>query len=222
MKRPRSNYALYLLMLLPVAAIGAGSVGTPAEPTPGTLAATPQERSQQAYQRGLKFRDKALQWDTRAARTTSASRREKFQKKATAAYNQAIQAQSLALKADAQNYRAANELGFALRKTGEHRKAIGAYNYALALNPEFYPAIEYRGEAYLRLNLFEETQQAYMTLFRNERDLADMLMQKFDDWVASTRPDPTPAEVAFIAWVTQRKQLAKATQDLSSNAAPSW
>ena len=46
-----------------------------------------------------------------------------------------------------QNYKAANELGYALRKSGDYRKAIGAYNYALEINPNFHQATEYRGEA---------------------------------------------------------------------------
>ena len=44
-----------------------------------------------------------------------------------------------------------NELGFALRQTGEYEEALRAYDQALKLRPNFPEALEYQGEAYVKL-----------------------------------------------------------------------
>ncbi len=41
-----------------------------------------------------------------------------------------------------------NELGFALRQTGNYEEALRAYDQALKLRPNFPEALEYLGEAY--------------------------------------------------------------------------
>ena len=102
------------------------------------------------------------------------------------------------------------------------RKAIGAYNYALEINPNFHQATEYRGEAFLALGMYERTKQSYMQLFRNERELADQLMITFDSWVEEKNGSLEGAEVEFAAWVAERKRMAKITTDLSKNNTRSW
>ena len=109
----------------------------------------------------------------------------------------------------------ANELGYALRKTGDFRKAIGAYNFALKINPNYHQATEYRAEAYLALGLYEQTRQSYMILFRNNRDLADQLMASFDTWAESRAEEFSETEQAFWSWVQERKRIAKMATELS-------
>ncbi|MEJ2087839.1 MAG: tetratricopeptide repeat protein, partial [Gammaproteobacteria bacterium] len=99
-------------------------------------------------------------------------------------------------------YQAANELGYALRQTGDYRKALGAYNFALEIKPDFYPAVEYRGEAYLTLGMLEASREAYMTLFRNDLALARRLLQAMEAYA------PRVDDPAFADWVAERKQLA--------------
>ena len=53
-------------------------------------------------------------------------------------------------------------MGFAYRKTGDYAKALEMYDKALALQPGFPDAIEYRGEAYLALNRIDDAKQAYL------------------------------------------------------------
>ena len=72
--------------------------------------------------------------DLRAAKAGEPAARDKALAKAQKAYKQAVGKQGEAIKLDPQNYQAANELGFALRKTGDYRKALGAYNFALQIN----------------------------------------------------------------------------------------
>lgn len=49
-----------------------------------------------------------------------------------------------------------NELGFALRQTGDYGGAIAAYDRALALRPAFPEALEYLGEAYVKLGRLDD------------------------------------------------------------------
>ena len=118
-----------------------------------------------------------------------------------------------ALKLELSHYEAANELGYSLRKTGDYRKALGAYNFALTIKPDFYPAIEYRGEAYLALGMTENAKAAYLTLFQNEPALAAQLLQAMAN---------VDADEAFSAWVEERAAIAAATPGADMPAKASW
>jgi len=183
---------------------------------------TPAQISGKAFRSGLKHRDRALKYEAKAAKAKSEKSRDKSLAKAQKAYKKAIEKQAEAVRIFAENYKAANELGFALRKTGDYRKAIGAYNYALELNPNFHPATEYRGEAFLALGLYDQTKQSYMQLFRNDRTLADQLMVVINTWVEEKGDGLEPAEEEFVFWVNERKRLAQITSDLSMNNTRSW
>ncbi|XOV84122.1 MAG: tetratricopeptide repeat protein [bacterium] len=182
----------------------------------------PVQMSAKAFRTGIKHRDRALKLEARAAAATTDNARAKLLEKAKKSFNKAATKQGQALELDPQNYKAANELGFALRKTGDFRKAIGAYNYALDLNPKFHPATEYRAEAYLALGMYEKTRNAYMTLFREEPALADQLMTHIDSWRQANRDNRSEDAQAFVQWVEERKRLAAVTRDLSSNNTRTW
>lgn len=49
-----------------------------------------------------------------------------------------------------------NELGFALRQTGQYGEALKAYDQALRLRPNYPEALEYLGEAYVKLGRSED------------------------------------------------------------------
>lgn len=189
---------------------------------PNSRGLSAEQRSAKAFRAGLKHRDRALKHEARAAKVSSDKARTKALAKAQKEYKKAINKQGEAIKLYPQNYKAANELGFALRKTGDYRKAIGAYNFALEVNPNYHQATEYRGEAFLALGMLQQAQSAYMQLFRNDRALADQLMQRIDEWAAQRGDDATAAEVEFIAWARERKRLAKITADLSMNNTRTW
>jgi tetratricopeptide (TPR) repeat protein len=175
-----------------------------------------------ALKTGIKYRDRGLKLEAKAAAASTEKARTNLQAKALKAFNKAVTKQGEALKLDPQNYQAANELGYALRKTGDFRKAIGAYNYALDINPQFHQATEYRAEAYLALGMYDKTQRAYMTLFREERALADQLMSSIDAWHQANRNSLSEDAQAFTRWVEERKRLAEVTSDLSSNNTRTW
>ena len=77
-----------------------------------------------------------------------------------------------------------------------------------------------RGEAFLMMGFIKESQEAYMTLFRNDRELADQLMATMEKWHAA-QPDGDPKK-AFADWLAERKQLASIGHDLSSNNTRTW
>ncbi len=182
----------------------------------------PEELSKKAFRAGIKHRDRALKQEAKAASASSDKKRERALAKAQKEYKKAIKKQSEAMQLDPQNYKAANELGYAFRQTGEYEKAIGAYNYALNLNPNFHQATEYRAEAFLALGLLEHTQNAYMVLFRNDKELAQELMAKFDEWMTAKDGNMSPAEADFAAWVNERKNVARMSSELSMNNTRRW
>ncbi len=182
---------------------------------------TPEQIANGHYKGGLKHKKKAWKYEEKAAKYDDARKREKYLARAQKSYGKAIDRQGQALSAYSAHYEAANELGYALRKTGDYKKAIGAYNYALKINPKFYQAIEYRGEALLALGYIKETKEAYMELFRADRDLAQQLMDAMDTWLA-TQEQATDTVTEFGDWVVERKALAELTQDLSANNARGW
>ena len=116
-----------------------------------------------------------------------------------------------------------NELGFAYRKTGDYEDAVNAYNTALNVKPDFAPAIEYRGEAYLALSQFKDVQQAYLELVRADQDQAAALMRR-DGSVAETARGERDGGGArkFVDWVQERKAVAANTLSLSTNNVHSW
>ena len=179
-------------------------------------------KSWRQYTRGMRHKEKALEYEAKAAKQKSENARAKLEAKARKSYAKAADRQTAAVKLDNQNYKAFNELGFALRKTGELQKAVGAYRYALQLNPKYHEAWEYLGEAFLALGILEEAKKTYMVLFNGDRERADQLMGAIDVWIDERGTELTAEEVEFIQWVDARKRLAKISRDLSFNNTRSW
>ncbi|MEM7077286.1 MAG: tetratricopeptide repeat protein [Pseudomonadota bacterium] len=219
-------FLILMLSLVPAVVLAAGSGGggglSGSTYDNNRRALPPEVLSEKAMRAGIKHRDRALKQEAKAAKAKNDKARDKALARAAKQYNKAIEKQREAIQLDSQNYKAANELGYALRKTGDFRKSIGAYNYALEINPNFYQAIEYRGEALLSLGYYNETQNAYMTLFRNDRGLADQLMERFEAWRAEKGDTLSEDEQRFAEWIESRKRLAEISTDLSFNNTRTW
>ena len=185
-----------LACLLAPALNAAGTPGASAEEVPEGQSAG--ETASAHYQRGLAAKQRALASESAAA---------------DAAYAEAATYFGKALKLQLDHYEAANELGYCLRRLGDYRKALGAYNFALTIKPDFYPAIEYRGEAYLALGIIDQAKDAYLILFRNEPQLAAQLLEV----MAGAKADPD-----FKAWVAERQAIAAATPGADMPAKASW
>ncbi len=231
MSNLRNNICISYLFCLLVGsttietALAAGSSGggggfSGSTSMPERQAKSPEEIANSHYKAGLRFKAKAWKAEEKAAKATQDAKREKRLAEARKYYEKAMASQATAIKVNEQLYEAANELGYALRKTGDYRKAIGAYNYALQLRPSFFPAIEYRGEAFLMMGFVKESQDAYMTLFRGDRELADQLMATMEKWHAEQPEDD--AKKAFGEWLAERRQLASIGNGLSSNNTRTW
>jgi len=202
---------LSLLLILAPPVHAAGTPGDGAEQAPDGQ--TPDQAALAYYREGIAHRDAALALETTAATTSDAGERSRLLEEARQEFRAAVDVQGRALKLDLDYYQAANELGYALRKSGDFRKALGAYNFALQIRPDFYPAVEYRGEAYLSLGMLDEAKTAYLTLFRNDLALAARLL---DVMAAADTGD-----AAFDAWVMERRQLASVTPG-AADATSDW
>jgi tetratricopeptide (TPR) repeat protein len=124
-----------------------------------------------------------------------------------------------AAKADPTTKEAWNLIGYTSRRLGEYDKSLAAYEKALALNPTYSEAIEYRAEAYLALNRLDDAKAAYLTLFASARNHASVLMQSMQKWVADRRRAPAGVAAAdldaFAKWVEERSVVAQQTASLN-------
>ena len=188
--------------------------------------ADPADQAAEAYNRGLESRDKAWKLEEQAAASQDPKERKKLEGKAQKEYSKAIRAFRSATESDPQMHQAFSSLGYALRKTGEYEESLAAYNQALELEPGYAEAIEYRAEAFLGLNRLDEAKEAYMQLFRDDRERADELMEAMQRWVEERTSDPagldSQAIEEFSVWVRDRAEVAGSTASLQRGADRTW
>jgi tetratricopeptide (TPR) repeat protein len=188
--------------------------------------ASPADEAADAYNRGIKSRDKAWEFEEEAASSQDAAAREKLLNKAQKEYRKAIRAFSSAAEANPRMYQAFSSLGYALRKTGDYEQSLEAYEKALEIAPDYTEAIEYRAEAFLGLNRLEDAQEAYLYLFRNDRQRADELLTAMQQWVTERISDPEGLDAGvveeFASWVEERAEVAGNTASLTRDTANSW
>lgn len=219
--RPMTDRLLLMTVLvlassLPLLAAGGSSVPT----------TDPADQAAEAYNTGIQHRDKAWDLESQSETAPDADQRSKLEAKARKEYGKAIRAFRSATESDPNMHQAFSSLGYALRKTGDYEASLAAYNQALALEPGYAEAIEYRAEAFLGLNRLEEVKGAYMELFRDDRERADELMVAMQKWVDQRRADPqglgTEAIEEFSLWVEERSQVAGNTAGLQSSSDRAW
>lgn len=92
-----------------------------------------------------------------------------------------------AVEADPSQKQGWNMLGFTNRKLGDYEAAMVAYERALALDPAYYEAIEYRAEALLGLNRVEEAKAAHQQLLGLSPSYAATLRDAMQGWVKARR-----------------------------------
>ena len=219
--RRMTNRLLFLAVLvlasgLPLLAAGGSTV----------LTTDPADQAAEAYNTGIQHRDKAWELESQAESSSDAGQRSKLEARAEKEYGKAIRAFRSATESDPDMHQAFSSLGYALRKTGDYEASLTAYNQALALEPRYAEAIEYRAEAFLGLDRLEEVKGAYMELFRDDRERADELMVAMQEWVDQRQADPqglgTEAIEEFSLWVEERSQVAGNTAGLQSSPDRAW
>jgi len=119
-----------------------------------------------------------------------------------------------------------NSLGYTQRKLGSYDDALASYARALELKPGYPEALEYRGEAYLRLNRIHDAKQAYLDLFAKNRSIAATLLQSMGVWIKTQQGRHTvdADELTDLQqWVQERSRIATQTAALTrEGAAASW
>lgn len=207
---------LALLTLSAPAALAAG--GSSAPPPPAEGADSPEEMANELYNEGLAARDKAWELE-RQAKTLPEGKRGQLETQAQELFAKAAEKFEAAVDKNPDMHQAFSSLGYALRRQGKHAQALKAYNKALDIEPTYAEAIEYRGQAYLGLNRLEDAKEAYMTLFKSDREKADELFQAMEAWVEERKMDPQgadPADVkAFAEWMERRAEVASQTAQLA-------
>ena len=119
-----------------------------------------------------------------------------------------------------------NSLGYTQRQLGSYDDALASYARALALKPGYPEALEYRGEAYLRLGRISDAKQAYLDLFAANRKIATQFLDAIQVWVKQQQgaKGADPAAVAELShWAQERAQVASQTAALTrEGTAASW
>jgi tetratricopeptide (TPR) repeat protein len=118
-----------------------------------------------------------------------------------------------------------NSLGYTQRKLGAYDDALASYARALDLKPGYPEALEYRGEAYLRVNRLHDAKQAYLDLFATNRTIAATLLRAMKVWLKAPQGVKVDAEELsdLKQWVQERSQIATQTAALTrEGAAASW
>ena len=127
-----------------------------------------------------------------------------------------------AARADPNMKEAWNLIGYTSRRLGEYDKALEAYGKALALNPKYPEALEYRAEAYLALNRIDDAKTSYIALVAAAPAQAAVLLQSMRVWIeekARTPAGVSPADLeAFTAWVRERTAAAQQTAAVRPDA----
>jgi tetratricopeptide (TPR) repeat protein len=100
-----------------------------------------------------------------------------------------------ATQLDPNYHEAWNMLGYSLRKTGDSKKAFEAYWECLRLKPDYVPAHEYLGEAYLEAGNVEKA-QAELTWLKDKDAVLAAQLEKHIQKYMETHPQPTTTGAA--------------------------
>ncbi|MEY4761277.1 MAG: hypothetical protein RLZZ200_1133 [Pseudomonadota bacterium] len=124
-----------------------------------------------------------------------------------------------AAKADPELKEAWNMIGHVSRRLADYDRSLVAYDKALALDPAYPEAIEYRAETFLALNRLDDAKAAYLGLLASSRSHADVLLESMRQWVAARRRAPAGVAAsdidAFAKWVEARGTIARQTASMN-------
>jgi len=171
----------------------------PAQPmSPEEKAAMDRKEAQELYADAYKECDKAkaeMEEADALAKAGDAKSAEKAKKKTDSAQkrlSKQISKFQRATELDPKYHEAWNMLGFCLRKTGDSQKAFQAYWECLRLAPDYAPAHEYLGEAYLQAGNLEKAQGELAWLKDKDAKLAAELEKHITAYSATkTQPAAT-------------------------------
>jgi tetratricopeptide (TPR) repeat protein len=169
------------------------------------------------YNVGFEQFEKAQAAERQAAGVTGAKAKA-AREQVMAGYGEARARMEVAVKADPNLKEGWNLVGYTSRRLGDYTRSLEAYEKALALDPKYPEAIEYRAEAYLALNRLEDAKTSYLALFAAAPEQAAVLLDSMKAWVEANRSPPAGVSAeehsAFAAWVAERAGVAQKTAAL--------
>ncbi|MEO5617688.1 MAG: tetratricopeptide repeat protein [Candidatus Eisenbacteria bacterium] len=154
--------ALALMLATPALASFGSGPSTPA-PTPSTST----NPTGDASKSGITSRQEAERWyhdayeDIQKAKADLTARKDKSAEKR---FRRALERGDKAVLLDATYHEAWNLVGYAARKLKDYDRAVAAYERCLKLKPDYAPAREYLGEAYVELGKIDLARQQLAAL----------------------------------------------------------
>ncbi len=159
--------------------------GVPGMSGPGGGQFTPRQEAEQSYALAYEEVGKAKK-DLEDGKAKNAAKK----------FRRALERSEKAVLYDERYHEAWNLLGFTARKLGDYDKAFKAYDRCLAIKPDYAPAREYLGEAWLEKG---DVKQARLQLVWLERlgatEELKTLKAQYDAWTAA-HPDSAAAPAA--------------------------
>lgn len=169
------------------------------------------QAAEKHYKEGLRHRDAAWVYEEKMAGTKTEKDRAAYAKFIMHTYERALAEFERAIENDDQYYQAYSSLGYVRRKTGNLTDALTAYDKALALNPTYAEAIEYRAEAYLELDRVGEAQKAYGILASLNKPYAARLLIFAEKWAQAH--DDKKIQTDLLSWVKEKREVLGEVKD---------
>jgi len=114
-------------------------------------------------------------------------------------FKKALGAAQDAVRLDPKYHEAWNLIGYTSRRLGDYDGALKAYATCLDIKPDYAPAREYLGEAYVELGQIDKAREQLVMLDHQQAaDEAKTLKGKIDAWSAA-HPDSAAAKPATTA-----------------------
>jgi len=158
------------------------------------------------YNIGYEGWQKAQQLEFDGAKLQGAKARDNAEA-VKAGYRDAREHFRTAVTADPDMKEGWNMLGFTSRKLGDYEDSLKAYDKALALQPDYPEAIEYRAELFLLTGRLAQVKDAYASLQKSSPSYAIALKTSMKDFIKGRQPLPDSVSAAdraaFTAWVAK-------------------
>lgn len=181
-----------ILAALPAfASFGSGPSETPSTQT--TNRVEPANTAASARQEAEKWYGDAYNDVAKAKQELAAGKPDRAEKR----FRKALERGQRAVELDSTYHEAWNLVGYSARKLKDYDRALAAYNRCLAIRPDYAPAREYLGEAYLDLNQPDKARQqlAWLEGGKTEAERA-ALQAALDAWNAAHPQANTAATTA--------------------------
>jgi tetratricopeptide (TPR) repeat protein len=195
----RLRWMLYLVpTLLAVPALASMGGGSKPEPPPSSSSAPPSGSSSESddssspRKQAERSYAEAYEQVGKGNAALADSKAKDAQKK----FKKGLEAAQDAVRLDPKYHEAWNLVGYTSRKLGDYDGALKAYATCLDIKPDYAPAREYLGEAYIELGQIDKAREQLVMLDHQEAtEEAKTLKSKIDAW-SSAHPDSAAAKPA--------------------------